>query len=68
VRKVLSLFETSYFDFTVKHFHEKLPAHGIARSYSWTKTVLQGAGKVRRAPRRGAHRKKWPRAAGRCRG
>lgn len=61
VMKVLRLFETSYFDFSVKHFHEKLPAHGIARSYSWTKSVLQGAGKVAKAPRRGAHRRKRPR-------
>jgi len=58
VAKVLSLFETRYFDFNVKHFHEKLPAHGVERSYSWTKNVLQEAGKVARAPRRGAHRRK----------
>jgi len=61
VMKVLELFETRYFDFTVKHFHEKLPAHGIARGYTWTKSVLQGAGKVRRARRRGVHRRKRPR-------
>jgi hypothetical protein len=61
VMKVLELFETRYFDFTVKHFHEKLPAHGIARGYTWTKGVLQGAGKVRRARRRGVHRRKRPR-------
>ncbi len=29
VARVLDLFETRYFDFTVKHFHEKLPEHGI---------------------------------------
>jgi transposase len=58
VTKVLTLFETRYFDFTVKHFHEKLPAHGIERSYTWTKTVLQRAGKVAKAKRRGAHRRK----------
>ena len=61
VTKVLSLYETRYFDFTVKHFHEKLPAHGIARSYSWTKNVLHSAGTLRKAPRRGAHRRKRPR-------
>lgn len=59
--KVVSLFETRYFDFTVKHFHEKLAGHGIARSYSWTKGVLQGDGKVAKAPRKGAHRRKRPR-------
>jgi transposase len=62
VNEVLRLFETRYFDFNVKHFHEKLTAaHGIARSYSWTKNTLQGAGKVRRAKRRGAHRRRRPR-------
>jgi hypothetical protein len=32
--------------------------HGIARSYSWTKNTLQAAGKVKRAKRRGAHRRR----------
>jgi hypothetical protein len=61
VMKVISLFETHYYDFTVKHFHEKLPGHQIQRSYTWTKKVLQEAGVVKRAPRRGAHRRKRPR-------
>jgi transposase len=62
VSRVLELFETRYFDFNVKHFHEKLTAeHGIARSYTWTKTTLQAAGKVRKARRRGAHRRRRPR-------
>jgi len=58
VLKVVSLFETKYYDFTVKHFHEKLEGHGIHRSYTWTKKVLQDAGVVKKAPRRGAHRRK----------
>ena len=58
VMKVISLFETNYYDFTVKHFHEKLDGHGIGRSYTWTKKVLQKAGVVKKAPRRGAHRRK----------
>lgn len=58
VTRVLELFETRYFDFTVQHFHEKLPDHGIARSYSWTKNTLQAVGAVRKAKRRGAHRRK----------
>ena len=58
VTRVLGLFETRYHDFTVKHFHEKLPGHGIHRSYTWTKKVLQGYGLVKKAPRRGAHRRK----------
>jgi transposase len=59
--RVIGLFQTHYHDFTVKHFHEKLGGHGIQRSYTWTKTVLQKAGLVERAPRRGQHRRKRPR-------
>ena len=58
VTQVLSLFKTDYYDFTVKHFHEKLQGHGINRSYTWTKNKLQKAGVVKKAPRRGAHRRK----------
>ena len=61
--RVVSLFQTAYFDFTVKHFHEKLAGQGIARSYTWTKSTLQAAGVARKAPRRGAHRRKRPRKA-----
>ena len=62
VARVLDLFETRYFDFTVKHFHEKLvDEHGIRRSYTWTKNALQAAGKVRKAKRRGEHRRRRPR-------
>lgn len=62
VSKMLVLFETRYRDFTAKHFHEKLvSAHGFTLSYSWTKNHLQRAGLVKKAPRRGAHRRKRPR-------
>ncbi len=62
VARVLGLFETRYWDFTVKHFHDKLVCeHGFSRSYSWTLNTLQAAGKVRKAKRRGAHRRKRPR-------
>lgn len=62
VRRVLSLFETHYADFTVKHFHEKLQTHhGVTRGYTWTKNTLQQAGVVAKAKRRGAHRRKRPR-------
>jgi transposase len=58
VAKVLELFDTRYFDFRPKHFHEKLAAHGIGRSYGWAKTLLQRTGRVAKAKRRGAHRRK----------
>jgi transposase len=61
VAKVLGLFETRYFDFSAKHFHEKLPQHGITRSYTWTKNTLQNAGKIKKAKKRGEHRRRRPR-------
>src|ERR1700737_698370 len=51
--KVLQLFREKYFDFNVRHFHEKLvEEHGIELSYSWVKTALQGAGLVGKRKRR----------------
>ena len=48
--------------FTVKHFHEHLQArHGYRLGYTVTRLALQAAGLVKRAPRRGAHRRKRPR-------
>lgn len=59
---VLEQYRTRYFDFTVKHFHERLVSeHKFELSYTWTKRVLQTAGLVKRAPRRSVHRKKRPR-------
>jgi hypothetical protein len=60
--RVIALYATRYFDFNVKHFHEKLVSeHGYRLSYGWTKRVLQDAGQVKRAKKRGAHRRKRPR-------
>ena len=59
---VLEQYRTRYWDFTAKHFHERLVAeHKFELGYTWTKRVLQDAGLVRRAPKRSAHRKKRPR-------
>jgi transposase len=56
---VVETFRTRYWDFTVKHFHEVMVReHGLARGYTWTKTALQSAGAIKRAPRRSVHRKK----------
>jgi transposase len=64
VMGILELFDTRYWDFTAKHFHEKLAEeHGFTRSYNWTRLTLQAHGRVRKAPRRGAHRRKRPRRA-----
>ena len=55
---VLEQYRTRSFDFTVKHFHEELEKQGFEYGYTWTKSVLQSRGLVRRAPKRSAHRKK----------
>ncbi len=62
VTAVLALFDTHYWDFTAKHFWEKLEGeHDFKRSYNWLRLTLQAHGRVRPAPRRGAHRRKRPR-------
>jgi transposase len=59
VMEVLDLFDTQYWDFTAKHFHEQLASkHGFGHSYNWLRLTLQRNGRVRPAPRRGAHRRK----------
>jgi transposase len=59
---LLEQYRTRYFDFTVKHFHERLRAeHKFELGYSWTKRILQDAGLVKQAPKRSAHRKRRPR-------
>lgn len=58
-KKVLNLYRDQYFDFNVRHFHEKLMAeHQFKHSYSWLKGVLQEAGLVERKKKKGKHRKK----------
>src|SRR5436305_2861126 len=62
VEKVLALYRDKYFDLNVRHFHEKLrEQHEVDLSYTWVKSVLQGAGLVARQRQRGAHRKRRPR-------
>ena len=62
LEQVLELYREKYFDFNVRHFHEKLREdHGIDLSYTWVKRVLQGAGLVKTRSRRGTHRRRRPR-------
>jgi len=62
VEQVLALYREKYFDLNVRHFHEKLrEQHEIELSYTWVKSVLQGAGLVARQRQRGVHRKRRPR-------
>jgi transposase len=60
--RVLALYRDTYFDLSVRHFHEKLREEdAIELSYSWVKQALQGAGLVARRKRRGSHRRRRPR-------
>jgi len=59
VETVLRLYQESYFDFNIRHFHEKLrEEHSIELSYTWVQKALQGAGLVARRNRRTKHRRR----------
>lgn len=59
VEEVLRLYRDEYFDFNVRHFHEKLvERHRIEVSYTWTKCLLQGAGLVAKERTRRQHHKR----------
>jgi len=59
VEQVLCLYREKYFDFNVKHYHEKLQEeHGVEVSYTWVKGLLQGAGLVAKDSVRKKHRRK----------
>ncbi len=46
VLEMVTLYETRYTGWTVKHFHERWQeAHGGTRSYTWTKQRLQAKGR-----------------------
>src|SRR5919199_1431105 len=53
LQQVLQLYREQYFDFNVRHFHEKLvEEHKIKLSYTWVKKALQEAGLVAKQKRR----------------
>ncbi len=57
--QVLRLYQETYYDLNIKHFHEKLQAeHEIELSYTWVQLALQGAGLVAKARKRGKHRRR----------
>jgi transposase len=62
VERIVSLYRDRYSGWTVKHFWERArDQHNLLASYGWTKSALYGAGVLRPATRRSAHRKKRPR-------
>ncbi len=59
VEEVLRLYQETYYDLNMRHFHEKLKSeHGIELSYTWVQQALQGAGLVAKGKRRGKHRRR----------
>jgi hypothetical protein len=63
VDQVVHAYKSGFAGWNVAHFHSKYRSElQGTRSYSWVKTVLQGAGLARTAKRRGKHRIKRERA------
>lgn len=63
VQHVVQLYKSGFAGWNVAHFHSKYKAEFAgARSYTWLKSVLQGAGVVKSSKRRGKHRIKRERA------
>lgn len=65
VDEVLALVEryrARHRDWTARHFHAWYRRDGGRRSYTFVKLRLQEAGLIRKAPRRGAHRKRRDRS------
>jgi transposase len=59
VEQVLRLYQETYADLNMRHFHEKLSEeHGIQLSYTWVQKALQGAGLVARGRKRRKHRRR----------
>lgn len=56
-------YQNRYRGWNVRHFHSHYRRSGGTRSYTWVKKCLQDADLVRKAPRRGAHRKHRERSA-----
>lgn len=63
VAELLERYGNRHRGWNVKHFHSWYRRDGGGRSYSWVKSALQSAGLVKKAPKRGAHRKRRERAA-----
>ena len=63
IDQVVQTYKSGFAGWNVAHFHSKYRSEFKGtRSYSWVKTVLQGAGLVKAAKRRGKHRIKRERA------
>ena len=63
VIKLTEQYRSRYSGWNVKHFHTWYRKDGGSRSYTWVKNCLQEAGLIKRAKKRGAHRKRRERSA-----
>lgn len=65
VLRLVDRYRRRHDGWNVKHYYSWYRRDGGTRSYSWVKNTLQGAGVVKKAAKRGAHRKRrepapWP--------
>ena len=59
VQRILRLYREKFDGFNVRHFHQLAHRdHGITLSYTFVKAALQAAGLVKRAKKRGPHRRR----------
>ena len=63
VIKLTEQYRSRYSGWNVKHFYTWYRKDGGSRSYTWVKNCLQEAGLIKRAKKRGAHRKRRERSA-----
>lgn len=62
VMALVDRYKGRYDGWSVKHYYSWYRRTGGQRSYSWVKNSLQSQGAVKKAPKRGAHRKRRERA------
>lgn len=65
VMRLVDRYRNRHRGWNVKHYYSWYKRDGGQRSYSWVKNALQSADVVKKAPKRGAHRKQrdrspWP--------
>ncbi len=63
VMQLTEQYQSRYSGWNAKHFHTWYCKDGGSRSYTWVKNRLQEAGLIKRAKKRGAHRRRRERSA-----
>jgi transposase len=62
VMRLTEQYQSRYLGWNAKHFHTWYRKDGGTRGYTWVKSCLQEAGLIKRAKKRGAHRKRRERS------